>query len=779
MPNLDMLKNRLAYFSVLLFAIAGGIWLWLAMRNSVTGDTTAEVMDYNLHIRPILSDKCFACHGPDAKAREAGLRLDIADSAYAALRENPTLHAIVPGKKETSAIWQRITSADPDLIMPPPSFKITLTEEEIGRLGKWIEQGAAYKPHWAFVPPVKRALPKVKDRDWPKNEIDYFVLAKMEAQGLEPSAPADPERLLKRVSLDLTGLPPDISLQDRFLENSNDKAYARLVRELLASPHYGEKMAIAWLDLARYADSHGYQDDGLRTMWPWRDWVIHAFNQNYSYKKFVSWQLAGDFLAPENKEAILATGFNRNHKITQEGGVIDEEYRIEYVTDRTNTFGKAFLGLTFECAKCHDHKYDPISQEEYFSTFAFFNQVAEKGYQGDISLASLADPPLIRIAPQEVRDKLRFINLKDTMPVSVMVMKDSLPGRPTHILRRGAYDQPDRQVSPALPAAIMRYDQTGIAKDRSGLTNWLFDEKNPLTARVFVNRVWESFFGRGLVKTSGDFGFQGELPSHPELLDWLAVDFMENGWDIKRLIRQIVTSATYRQSAKVLPEHLKKDPENIFLSRAPRMRLPAELVKDLVLSASGLLVPEIGGPSVKPYQPEGIWEATTSGRGQLATYLQDHGESLYRRGLYNFIKRTAPPPGMLTFDASTRDQCEVSRMRTNTPLQALILLNDPMVNEAARVFAERLLARKFQPEEAVRLAFRSIVCREISNKELNRLRNFYTLQEKALSADSKRAKKILEQGEFPHPEGLDPAKTAALSLTILTMYNLEESITKS
>jgi hypothetical protein len=358
-------------------------------------------------------------------------------------------------------------------------------------------------------------------------------------------------------------------------------------------------------------------------------------------------------------------------------------------------------------------------------------------------------------------------------------MKDTLPRRPTHILRRGAYDQPDREVSPALPAAIMRYDRNGMKKDRSGLTEWLFDEKNPLTARVFVNRVWENFFGRGLVKTSGDFGFQGELPSHPELLDWLAVDFMENGWDIKRLVKQIVTSATYQQGAKVRPEHLKIDPENIFLSRAPRMRLPAELVKDLVLASSGLLVPEIGGPSVKPYQPEGIWEATTSGRGQLATYVQDHGESLYRRGLYNFIKRTAPPPSMLTFDASPRDQCEVGRLRTNTPLQALILLNDPMVNEAARVFAERLLVKKYGSEEAIRLAFRSIVCREISKKELSQLRNFYTTQQKSLGANPRRAKKILEQGEFPHPKEVNTVDAAALSLTILTIYNLEESITKS
>jgi hypothetical protein len=772
-----MLKNRLTYLSVLLFAIAGGTWLWRALPG--TSETAADLMDYNLHIRPILSDKCFACHGPDAKAREAGLRLDIADSAYAALKESPAFHAIVPGKKEASEVWKRIVASDPDLIMPPPSFKITLTPEEIDRLGKWIEQGAVYKPHWAFVPPKKLPLPKVRDKKWPVNEIDYFILAKMEAQGLEPSPQADPERLLKRVSLDLTGLPPAIADQEQFLKNPGGKAYEKYVRTLLASPHYGEKMAIAWLDLARYADSHGYQDDGLRTMWPWRDWVIHAFNQNYAYKKFVSWQLAGDFLAPENKEAILATGFNRNHKITQEGGVIDEEYRIEYVTDRTNTFGKAFLGLTFECAKCHDHKYDPISQEEYFRTFDFFNQVAEKGYQGDISLASLADPPLIRIEPEEARGKLLFVNLKDSIPVSVMVMKDTFPRRPTHILRRGAYDQPDKAVVPGLPAAIMPYNRSSLNPDRSGLVQWLFDENNPLTARVFVNRVWESFFGRGLVKTSGDFGFQGELPSHPELLDWLAVDFMENGWDIKRLVRQIVTSATYRQSAQLTKVHLKKDPENIYLSRAPRMRLPAELIKDLVLSSSGLLVPEIGGPSVKPYQPDGIWEATTSGRGQLATYVQDHGESLYRRGLYHFIKRTAPPPGMLTFDASPRDQCEVGRMRTNTPLQALILLNDPMVNEAARVFAESLLTKKYRPDEAIRIAFRSIVCREIKRNELNKLQVLLSTQMKVLGNDTHRARKILDQGEFPKQEQLDPVETAALAITILTIYNLEESITKS
>lgn len=358
-------------------------------------------------------------------------------------------------------------------------------------------------------------------------------------------------------------------------------------------------------------------------------------------------------------------------------------------------------------------------------------------------------------------------------------MEDLDTMRPTYILKRGAYDQRDRVVVNGVPKAVLTYDIQKFGSTRAGLANWLFDRKNPLTARVFVNRVWEGFFGRGLVKTSGDFGFQGDLPSHPELLDWLAVDFMEHGWDIKRLVRQIVTSATYQQSAQVRPEHLKKDPENIYLARAPRLRLPAELVKDLVLASSGLLTTSVGGPSVKPYQPAGIWEATTSGRGQLATYVQDHGDALYRRGIYHFIKRTAPPPGMLTFDGSSRDQCEVSRSRTNTPLQALILLNDPTVNEAARVFAERLWSKKYKPDEAIRHAFQRIVCRKINKREEQRLLSFYKSQKAAFEADIPRAKKIIDQGEFPHVQSVPPAEAASLMLTILTIYNLEESITKT
>jgi len=760
-----------AVLAVVVFLV---VWL-----SEGEGSSSSEKVDYNLHVRPILSDKCFACHGPDARARQAGLRLDIADSAYALLRESRGQRAIVPGNRQKSALWHRIMHNQSDMLMPPPKANLALTAEEKEILGRWIDQGAQYKTHWAFLPPSKAELPRVRKRNWPRNEIDYFVLARMEDQGLSPAPEADPERLLKRVYLDLTGLPPSVDDQETFLNNPTSSAYQQVVRRLLRSPHYGEKMAIPWMDLARYADSHGYQDDGLRTMWPWRDWVIHAFNRNYSFQKFVSWQIAGDQIAPQNREAVLASGFNRNHKITQEGGVIQEEYRLEYVTDRTNTFSKAFLGLTMECAKCHDHKYDPISQEEYYRTFAFFNQVDEKGLVGDISLGSLADPPLIRITRMEVDTLMPFIHLQDTA-VSVMVMQDLAKGRPTHVLHRGQYDQPGREVGFGTPRSVLPFDTLQFASNRKGLSDWMFDDKNPLVARVFVNRVWENFFGRGLVRTSGDFGLQGDLPTHPELLDWLAVDFREHGWDVKRLVTLIVQSATYRQSAAAKDKKRKRDPENLWLARAPRLKLPAELVKDVVLASSGLLVPEIGGPSVKPYQPDGIWESTTSGRGQLATYIQDHGQSLYRRGLYHFIKRTAPPPALLTLDGPPRDQCEISRPRTNTPLQALILLNDPFVNEAARVFAERLTVRgPVEAEDKIRLAFRSIVCRKPEASELAALLDFYEEQHRYFQARPKQASQVLDQGEFPHEKKADAAATASLALTIMTLYNLEESTIKT
>lgn len=774
-----MKKKTLIFFFVLAVVAAGIIILSSGKKSIAAGkERLPEIVDYNLHIRPILSDRCFKCHGPDANKRKANLRLDIADSAYAFLKEIPNAHAIVPGDPTNSYVFLNISSTDTAERMPPPSSNLTLTAFEIRLIEKWIKQGAKYKPHWAYIPPQQQKVPEEGKDGWAKNEIDNFILAKLDEKNLSPNKEADKERLLKRVCYDLTGLPPTIEMQEKFLNDNSGNAYEKIVDQLLADKHYGEKRAVSWLDVARYADSHGYQDDGLRTMWPWRDWVIHAFNENYSYEKFVTWQLAGDLLPEPTKEMLLATGFNRNHKITQEGGVIDEEYRLEYVTDRTNTFGKAFLAITFECAHCHDHKYDPIPQKSYYSTFAFFNQVQEKGLVGDITLASLADPPNMSITTEEVKNVLQFINKKDIAPVMVMIMKDSSKIRPTHILKRGVYDQPGDEVSFDTPKGIFPFDTTKFEKNRLGLAKWLFDKKHPLTARVFVNRIWQDFFGRGLVKTSGDFGMQGEMPSHPELLDWLALDFMNNGWNIKRLVRQIVMSATYRQSAEATKEKLAGDPENIYLSRAPRTRYAAEFIKDLIMASSGLLNEEIGGPSVKPYQPKGIWESSTSGRGQLAKYVQDHDEKLYRRGMYIFIKRTAPPPYLLTFDAPNRDQCEVKRIRTNTPLQALILLNDPMVQEASRVLAEKLSMENSTDEEKISKAFRLIVCRKTKTKELDLLKNYFDEEKKEFTASPAKTENVLSAGEYKHENIKDKPSAAALMQVILTVYNMEETTTR-
>jgi hypothetical protein len=741
-----------------------------------TSQRLPEEVSFNFHIRPILSDRCFKCHGPDAKQRKAGLRLDTEEGLYKALREDSTRHVIVPGEPGDSELYNRVHSGDTAFLMPPPSSNLKLTTFEVDLIRKWIKQGAEYQKHWAFEPPTMPAVPG-RGEGWALNEIDNFVFARIDAEGLEPNEEADKERLLKRVYLDLIGLPPSIKEQEDFLAGEGDAAYEVVVDRLLSNKHYGEKMAIHWLDVARYADTHGYQDDGLRTMWPWRDWVIHAFNENYSYDKFLTWQLAGDLLPEPNKETLLATGFNRNHKITQEGGVIDEEYRIEYVTDRTNTFGKAFLALTFECAKCHDHKYDPISQKDYYGTFAFFNQVAEMGYQGDIFSGTPADKPRMKISEADVKGILSFVNKRDSARLNVMIMRDSTWYRPTHVLKRGAYDAPGDEVQAGTPNAVFPFDTTVFEKNRLGLTKWMLDKRNPLTARVFVNRMWEQFFGRGLVKTSGDFGMQGELPSHPELLDWMAVDFMEHGWDIKRLVKQIVMSATYRQSAVTTKQKLERDPENIYLSRAPRLRLNAELTRDLVLCSSGLLTDEIGGPSVKPYQPKGLWEVATSGRG-LTRYIQDEGKDLYRRGMYTFIKRTVPPPSLLMFDASNRDQCEVKRLRTNTPLQALVMMNDPQVNEAARVLAERLMTESSSSEEKIRTAFRQIVCRSPREAELDLLISYFETEVQKFGGNPAAAEELVDVGEFKHAD-VDRKSLAALMEVIMTLYNMEETIART
>lgn len=766
------------YLLLILCAVCFSCMFYACNQPSNIDEQMPDVVSYNFNIRPILSDKCYKCHGPDASKRQAGLRLDMPESAFKALKDDPNAHVLVPGSPEMSELFRRVSTGDTTEMMPPANSNLKrLTPHEVDLVKKWIKQGAKFEKHWAFVPPKASPIPEVKDKTWPKNPIDNFILHKQEQYGLTPNPEADKERLLKRVSFDLTGLPPDLDMMDRFLADKSPGAYEKMVDELMKSPAYGEKMTLHWLDVARYADSHGYQDDNYRTQWPWRDWVIHAFNENLPYDKFVTWQLAGDLIPNATKEQLLATGFNRNHKITEEGGVINEEYRVAYVTDRTNTFGKALLGVTIECAHCHDHKYDPFSQKEYYQLFAFFNQVKEPGIQSTVGgPETYAKRPMMQVTNDDVKGILKFVNKQDTGKLIVSVMGDSEVYRKTYILKRGNYDTHGDEVQPGTPKAILPFDSS-LPKNRLGLAEWLFNRKNPLAARAFVNQTWQEFFGRGIVKTSEDFGMQGNLPSNPELLDWLSVDFMDHGWDIKRLVKQMVMSATYRQSAVLSPEKSKLDPENIYLARGPRSRLPAEFVRDMVLASSGLLTKTIGGPSVNPYQPPGLWENATSGRGILANYKQVHGANLYRRGMYTLIKRTVPPVEMAIFDASNRDQCEVRRLRTNTPLQALLMENDPTVLEAARVLATKLIQDKSTSKEKVYKAFRLIICRKPNEKEQGILDSYYNEELKTM--DMRTAERVLNVGEYPSPDNINKVELAAMMKVVDAIYNLEEAITKT
>lgn len=773
---------RKIYVILLLFLSAGIVlYVLISFLHKRKGVSKQDLISYNFQVRPILSDKCFNCHGPDANKRQAGLRLDIREEAYKALQDNPGAHAIVPGNPALSELYLRVSSTDTAIRMPPPASNLpALSEAETEIIRKWIRQGAVYEKHWAFTPPSTPALPEVKSKNWPKNEIDFFVLRKMEDRGLAPNESADRERLLKRWAFDITGLPPTLVQTDSFLNDRSPDAAEKMVDRLLASPAYGERMAVPWMDIARYADSHGYQDDNYRSQWPWRDWVIHAFNENMPYDQFVTWQLAGDLLPGATKEQLLATAFNRNHKITEEGGVIDEEYRVEYVVDRTNTLGRAFMGVTVECAKCHDHKYDPIKQKDFYQLTAFFNNISEKGLESTVGgPETYAKNPRMDITRDDLKGLLSFINKTDTLALQVSIMKDLDTPRQAYILTRGNYDQHGAAVSPGTPDAVLPFP-ADYPRNRLGLAKWLFHEKNPLTARVFVNRVWQDFFGRGIVRSAADFGMQGGLPSHPELLDWLAVDFSHHGWDIKRLVKQIVLSATYCQSAVVTKEKQKADPENVWLSRAPRIRMNAETVRDMILASSGLLNRTIGGPSVKPYQPSGLWEMATSGRGILATYKQDHGAALYRRGLYTFIKRTVPPPSMMIFDASNRDQCEVNRSRTNTPLQALIMLNDPTVLEASRVLADTLIKTggSGTPEDMIRGSFRRIICRTPDQREIAVLLDYWKSQEAYFMSNPGAVEASVKVGEYK-TEKIAGMTVAVLMRVIQVIYNMDEAITKS
>lgn len=736
-----------------------------------------DVISFNFHVKPILSDNCFLCHGPDAGTREAGLRFDTKEGAFAALGELKDHYAIVPGNTEESKLVYRVTNKDPKVRMPPADSNLSLSEYEKKVLVKWIEQDAKWESHWSFIPPVKPDVPDIINIDWANNEIDHFIARKFESKGLKPSDKASKEKLLRRLYFDLTGLPPQIAAIDEFLNDKNANAYEKVVDQLLNSKAYGERMSSDWLDVARYADSHGYQDDLERTMWPWRDWVIHAFNTNIPFDTFVTWQLAGDLLDNATKEQILATGFNRNHKITQEGGVVDEEYRVEYVMDRTITTSKALIGITMECGRCHDHKYDPISQREFYQMFSFFNQVKEKGRieYGEIPT------PYMELTNELISEEVPFIHKPDSIKeVKVMVMEDTQGIRKTHFLNRGSYDAPEDVVDFGTPKAILTFDNE-LPKNRLGLAKWFVDEKNPLTARVTVNRYWQLIFGKGIVATPADFGNQGAIPSHPELLDWLAVTFRDEGWNVKSLIKKMVMSATYQQSSKITKEGKRIDPDNNLLARGVRYKLPAEMIRDNALAVSNLLVQKIGGPSVKPYQPDGLWQETTGGGGgTLTKYIEGKGEHLYRRSLYTFWKRTVPPPSMMTFDTASRDFCEVKRQKTSTPLQALVLLNDPQYIEAARVLATNILRKGFDnDEEKVHLMFRTITSRHPDKEELEKMTGYLKESVETISMSFDIPDGLLTIGETPMDAEIDKEELYKYTTLACVILNLEETNIKS
>lgn len=1038
-----------------------------------------DKVDYNIHVKPVLSDKCFACHGPDKAKQKAGLRLDLSSIAYGALPEHPGKVAIDPGSLNGSELFHRIMSSDPEYRMPSEKSHLTLSPKEKAILIKWIEQGGEYKPHWAFVKPEKPNVAEVTNTDWPINPVDNFILYRLEEEEMQPSSQADKELLLRRVSLDLTGLNPTMEEIDSFVKDASPDAYEKQVDRLLASPHFGEKMAVDWLDLARFSDSHGYTVDRVLDMSPYRDWVISSFNKNFPYDKFIQWQLAGDLMPNPTKEMLLATAFNRIHQQNTEGGIIEEEFRTEYVIDRTNTTGVAIMGLPVGCARCHDHKYDPISQKNYYEMFSFFNNVKEAGqisfndampsptmllpteekekiiqyikeeitneeqkitkaelaaevefnewltkknyrqlsderipakgllahydfdqgslvnkakpseagamkrglspvpgdkpvfidhdngnaltlngdewfdlgktgafrkadpfsisirifvpkefnegvifhkcvaerlynYRGyhlylrdnklELSMAHTApsdaitkvskqslqreqwlqftftydgsgkasglklyqegkememettmdqlakdilldykDQPGLQVGawdrgyglkdgkvddilvynrtltefevqviagiskwsmittkePQQLSDeekkslrKYYLANVNSNLQLlqhelkskraaladsvediqEYMIMQEMPEPRQAYLLKRGNYDELGDEVFPNTPESILPFSKE-LPKNRLGLAAWLTDANHPLTARVAVNRYWQNFFGTGLVKTSEDFGNQGEMPSHPELLDWLAVTFRESGWDVKEMCKLIAMSATYRQDSRVSVSVREKDPENRLLSRGPSVRLSAEMIRDNALLASGLLNNKIGGKSVKPYQPEGLWEINNT------SYKADTGDGVYRRSLYVLIKRSVPNPTLATFDATSRSYCVSRRQQTNTPLQALVTLNDPTYVEATKVLGEQI-ALQDNPAEAIADAYRKLTGRTPSQKELDLLKRLQENEIKKFREDKTKTKGMLAAGQYQVNKQLDPALVAANAVVASVILNSDATLMK-
>jgi hypothetical protein len=817
-------------------------------------------VDFSRDILPILSGKCFTCHGSVTAQRKGKLRLDLRDVAIQRM-------AIVPGNPAASELIARIFSNDPDELMPPPNTRRTLKDAEKQLLKRWIAEGAEYKLHWAFIKPAAHQPPTVADQAWIKNDVDRFVLAKLEKAGIKPSPPADRATLVRRLSFDLRGLPPTLAEIDEFLADKSEDAYENLVDRMLASPRFGEKMAQLWLDLARFGDTSGYNQDSTRQMWLWRDGVIDAFNKNMPFDQFTIWQLAGDLLPNPTVAQKIASGFNRNGRFNEEDGADPEEFFARSDADRTNTLGQVWLGLTLGCVECHDHKYDPISHKEYYQLSAFFSGIKEPraGFLHDQPL-----PPILRLASPEQEAELKQaraergrieqaierelqrltaseslherltsaqlawearIDDPNTLPLAVrealvyaparrsaeqkkilrdfyvrlvddgtsgifeelnraleetqkrvrktesdipyaMISEELKVPRPVHVLIRGDFSAKGERVGRAVPAVLPPLPKHA-PNNRLGLAQWLVHPDHPLTARVAVNRLWAQMFGSGIVRTIGDFGSQGDYPSHPELLDWLAVNFVRTGWHVKGMLKTIALSNTYRQSSDFRMENV--DPANRLLYHAPRFRLSAEEVRDNVLTVSGLLSKRIGGPSVMPYQPATFYV----GKFERWIWQASPEDEQYRRGLYTFWRRSALHPMFAIFDAPTREECAVARPRTNTPLQALVTLNDPTFVEAARVFAQRILADGPQDIDGrLTLAFRTTLGRTPTTAELQVLRTRLHQQLKHYKTHRDAAEQVVNAGHYPRPANLDVAEHAAWTTLASMLLNLDETIVR-
>ncbi len=825
-----------------------GLVLMAASLPEVHGGEPGKPVDFNREIRPILAKKCYACHGPDEAKRARGLRLDQREAAVKPLKSGET--AIVPGDPDASALITRITEEDETLRMPPRKLGPRLAAAEIDLLTRWVKSGAEYTPHWAYLPPRVARVPVVAHPAWARTPIDRFIAARIEQAGLELSPEADRDILARRLSLDLRGLPPTLDELDRIVHDSAPDWYERAVDRFLADPSFGERWARMWLDLARYADSAGYGSDPLRlNIWPYRDWVVNAFNRNLPYDRFTLLQLAGDLLEHPTLEDRFATAFHRNTMTNTEGGTDDEEWRVAAVKDRVDTTMQVWMGLTAGCAKCHSHKFDPITQEEYYQLFAFFNQSADadrgdesptiaapspaiqihnaeidralgpledrlasspvdpakleawadqlkprnspnrKGVAGDV-LAAIDTPVKSRkpdqmktlerhyrsIAPElkALRDQISALKKRKVAVPSLPVMVELEKGknRVTHLLRKGNYLDPAQAVHAQTPRALPPFPE-GAPGNRLGLAQWLIDARNPLTARVAVNRYWARIFGTGLVETEEDFGVQGEPPSHPELLDWLAIWYRDSGWDNKALLRLIVTSAVYRQSSRTTPLAHNRDPRNRLVSHFPRVRLEAEMVRDQALAASGLLTRKLGGPSVYPPQPAGLWQAAFNGERNWA---ESQGPERYRRGVYVFWRRTIPYPSMAAFDAPSRELCTIKRTNTNTPLQAFVTLNDPVYVEAARALAQRLIREAHTPRDRAARGLTICLCRQPRAEQVDRLLDLYSAELDRFSKDAQAAAALA--GSNAAFAAASPAEQAAWTAVAGVLLNLDGVLTK-